>query len=83
MNNSKNLSTHYWTLAGVMVLGAILRFWHLDLKPLWLDEVLTALLSLGRLYVDVPLDVVFPLSTLQQLFILKPDVSCRERKHNV
>jgi len=78
MNNSKNLSTHYWTLTGVIVLGAILRFWHLDLKPLWLDEVLTALLSLGRLYVDVPLDVVFPLSTLQQLFILKPDVSCPE-----
>jgi len=78
MNNSKNLSTHYWTLAGVIVLGAILRFWHLDLKPLWLDEVLTALLSLGRLYVDVPLDVVFPLSTLQQLFTLKPDVSCPE-----
>ena len=78
MNNSKNLSTHYWTLAGVIVLGAILRFWHLDLKPLWLDEVLTALLSLGRLYVDVPLDVVFPLSTLQELFTLKPDVSCPE-----
>lgn len=78
MNNSKNLSVHYWALAGVIVLGAILRFWHLDLKPLWLDEVLTALLSLGRLYVDVPLDVVFPLSTLPELFTLKPDVSCPE-----
>jgi uncharacterized membrane protein len=45
----------------------MLRFWHLDLKPLWLDEVLTALLSLGSRYEDVPLDVVFPASTLQNL----------------
>jgi uncharacterized membrane protein len=73
MNNSKNLSLHYLALAGIIALGAILRFWNLDLKPLWLDEVITALLSLGRSYEDVPLDVVFPLSTLQQLFTLKPE----------
>jgi len=78
MNNSKNLSLHYLVLVGVIALGAILRFWHLDLKPLWLDEVLTALLSLGRSYQDVPLDVAFPLSTLQQLFTLQPDVSWSE-----
>jgi uncharacterized membrane protein len=78
MNNSKNLSLHYLALAGFIALGAILRFWHLDLKPLWLDEVLTALLSLGGRYEDVPLDVVFPSSTLQHLFILKPQVSWAE-----
>ena len=74
MKNSKNLSVHYLALAGIITLGAVLRFWNLDLKPLWLDEVLTALLSLGRPYKDVPLEVVFPLSTLQQLFKLQPDV---------
>ncbi len=65
-------------LAGIIALGAILRFWNLDLKPLWLDEVITALLSLGRPYKDVPLEVVLPLSTLQQLFTLQPNVSCPE-----
>lgn len=83
MNNSKNLSLHYWALTGVIALGAILRFWNLDLKPLWLDEVLTALLSLGRPYKDVPLEVVLPTSTLQQLFTLQPNVSCPEIAQSV
>ena len=74
MNNSKNLCVHYLALAGIIAIGAVLRFWNLDLKPLWLDEVLTALLSLGRPYKDVPLEVVFPLSSLHQLFTLQPDV---------
>ena len=83
MNNSKNFSLHYLALAGVIALGAIVRFWNLDLKPLWLDEVLTALLSLGGRYEDVPLDVVFPASTLQPLFTLKSNVSCPEIAHAV
>jgi uncharacterized membrane protein len=78
MDNCKNLSLHYLALAGVIALGAALRFWHLDLKPLWLDEVLTALLSLGHRYKDVPLEVVFPPSTLQELFALQPNRSCAE-----
>ena len=78
MNNSKNLSQHYLALAGVIALGTTLRFWHLDIKPLWLDEVLTALFSSGRSYQDVPLEVVFPLSTLQHLFALQPDISYSE-----
>lgn len=76
MDNRKNLSLHYWALAGVMALGIALRFCNLDLKPLWLDEVLTALLSLGHRYKDVPLEVVFPASTLQELFTLQPHRSC-------
>ncbi|HEY9833513.1 MAG TPA: glycosyltransferase family 39 protein [Stenomitos sp.] len=76
MDNSKNLSLHYWALAGVMTLGVALRFGNLDLKPLWLDEVLTALLSLGHRYKDVPLEVVFPASTLQELLTLQPHRTC-------
>jgi uncharacterized membrane protein len=83
MNNSKHLSFHYLALAGVIALGTALRFWHLDLKPLWLDEVLTALLSLGRSYSDVPLEVVMPLSTLPNLFTLQPGVSCPQIAHAV
>lgn len=78
MKNSKILSVHYLVLSGIITIGAVLRFWNLDLKPLWLDEVLTALLSLGRPYKDVPLEAVFPLSTLQQLFTLQPDIGWSE-----
>jgi uncharacterized membrane protein len=81
--NRLKFFVHYLALAGVIVLGAALRFWHLDLKPLWLDEVITALFSLGRTYDDVPLNVVFPLSTLKQIFTLKPDVSCAEIAHTL
>lgn len=77
MNNRKNYQ-HYLALIGLIILGAMLRFWHLELKPLWLDEVLTALLSLGNRYEDVPLEVVFPASTLQHLFTLKSSISCPE-----
>lgn len=83
MNIRKHLSLHYLALAGVIALGTALRFWHLDLKPLWLDEVLTALLSLGQNYHDVPLDVVMPLSRVPGLFTLQPGVSCPQIAHAV
>jgi uncharacterized membrane protein len=83
MKKSKNLSLHYLALAGVIALGAVLRFWNLDLKPLWLDEVLTALLSLGHRYKDVPLEVVFSPSTLQELFTLQPNLSCSDIARSV
>jgi len=78
MHLRQKLTLHYFALAGIIVLGTLLRFWHLDLKPLWLDEVLTAFFSLGREYNDLPLDGVFPLSTLQEFFTLQPDTSCRD-----
>ncbi len=83
MNNSKNLSLHYLMLVGVIALGAIVRFWHLDLKPLWLDEVLTALFSLGRGYEDVPLEIVFPLTRTKELFTLNSATSCPEIAHTL
>ena len=78
MNHTKNPSLHYWILAGLMALGAALRFWHLGFKPLWLDEVLTALISLGHRYRDVPLEVVFSSAQLHELFTLQPDRTCAE-----
>ena len=74
---------HYLALTGAILLGTILRFWHLDLKPVWQDEVITALLSLGRSYSDVPLDVVFPLDRVEQIFTFKPGVSCAQIAHTV
>lgn len=69
---------HYLGLAGIIALGAALRFWHLDFKPLWMDEVITALFSSGGNYYDVPLERVFPLSALEQIFTLKPEASCSQ-----
>lgn len=69
---------HYLALAGTIVAGAVLRFWHLDFKPLWLDEAITALFSLGNSYDSVPLDVLFPLDQLQQIFTLNPQASCSQ-----
>ena len=43
-----------------------------------MDEVITALFSLGRSYKDVPLNVVFPLERLEQLFTLKPGAGCAQ-----
>jgi uncharacterized membrane protein len=67
---------HLLLLAIVLLIGTLLRFWNLDLKPLWLDEVITALISTGRGYKIVPLEVAFPLSTLEPIFTLKPNTTC-------
>ena len=64
--------SHALILVGVVFLGAMLRFWNLDAKSVWMDEVITALFSLGRSYLDVPLETAFSLSALDQLFTLKP-----------
>ena len=53
-------------------MGAVLRFWNLDVKSVWMDEAITALFSLGRSYLDVPLEAAFSRSALDQLFTLKP-----------
>lgn len=74
---------HYLALVGAIALGAMLRFWHLDLKPLWLDEVITALFSLGRNYNDVPLETLFSLERLPQIFSFNPAASCPQIAHNL
>jgi len=74
---------HYLSLAVAIALGAILRFWHLDLKPLWMDEVITAIFSLGKRYNDVPMEVVFPIERLQEIFTFQPGVSCPQIAHTV
>ncbi|MGI8503450.1 MAG: glycosyltransferase family 39 protein [Hassallia sp.] len=79
----KHLYIHYLILITAIALGAILRFWHLDLKPLWMDEVITAIFSLGKSYNDLPLGVVFPLERVQDIFTFQPKVSCAEIAENI
>lgn len=64
-------------------MGLLLRFWHLDSKPLWLDEVITALFTLGRSYQEIPLDTLFPATVLDQVFAYRPGVSCAAIAHRV
>lgn len=67
---------HYLLLLAILLLGLGLRFWHLDSKPLWLDEVLSALFTMGRSYQDIPQEQFFPLTALDQLFTLHPGTTC-------
>lgn len=77
------LSSHYLSLAIALIVGTILRFWNLELKPLWLDEVITALFSLGKTYENVPLDVFLPLTNFREFFTLNPATSCPAIAQNI
>jgi uncharacterized membrane protein len=54
----------YGGLVVAIAVGLFLRFWNLDLKPLWLDETITLLFSLGRSYDDIPREVLLPLTEI-------------------
>lgn len=62
----------------ILLVGVLIRFWHLELKPLWMDEVITALFSFGRTYYDVPLEQVLPVSNFEQVFRLNPTATCAQ-----
>lgn len=77
----KTLRSERYRLAGlaiIVLVGAALRFWQLDAKPLWLDEVIGALLSLGRTLNDVPLNQYISLSALDELFSLESGKRCAD-----
>ncbi|KAB8332146.1 hypothetical protein SD80_021865 [Scytonema tolypothrichoides VB-61278] len=74
---------HYLALVGAIALGCILRFWNLDLKPLWMDEVITAIFSLGKSYNDLPMEVVLPLERVSEIFTVQPGMSCSEIAKNI
>ncbi|MEA5616627.1 glycosyltransferase family 39 protein [Cronbergia sp. UHCC 0137] len=74
---------HYFSLFGAVLLGAIFRFWYLDLKPLWMDEVITAIFSLGKNYADLPLNTVFPLNAVSEIFTFVPGITCSQIAENL
>ncbi|MCT7948930.1 glycosyltransferase family 39 protein [Ancylothrix sp. C2] len=74
---------HYLAFAGAIFLGAVLRFAFLDYKAIWLDEAITALFSLGRSYQDIPLNSLFSLHQLQEIFTLNPESSCGQIADNL
>ncbi|AFY99712.1 glycosyltransferase family 39 protein [Calothrix sp. PCC 6303] len=80
MNKS---SLHYIYLTGIILVAAILRFLNLELKPLWMDEVITSIFSLGNSYRDLPLDFVFPLVKLPEIFTYQPETTCLQIAENL
>ncbi|MGB8699883.1 MAG: glycosyltransferase family 39 protein [Thermosynechococcaceae cyanobacterium] len=54
----------YGGLVAAIALGLILRFWNLDLKPLWLDETITLIFATGHRYNDIPTEILMPLTDL-------------------
>ncbi|MEB3231859.1 MAG: glycosyltransferase family 39 protein, partial [Leptolyngbyaceae bacterium] len=83
-NFPKNLPrSHYVLLALSLAVAIALRFWHLGTKPLWLDEVIGALFSLGRGLDAVPLTTVFPVTQLADIFAFQPGQSCAQITHAV
>ncbi|MFB2896869.1 glycosyltransferase family 39 protein [Aerosakkonemataceae cyanobacterium BLCC-F50] len=76
-------SRHYLGLAIALIAGTSLRFWNLELKSLWLDEVITALFSLGKTYENIPLDVLLPLTSFREIFTLNPGTNCPAIAQNI
>ena len=69
---------HYGILIVIIILGALLRLVNLDLKTLGIDEILTAVFSLGKSYQDIPKEIVFTTADLQNVFTLNYQTSCAE-----
>ncbi len=83
MMTNRKLNLHYLSLTFFISLAIILRFWNLELKPLWMDEVITAIFSLGKNYSSIPLDIVFPLEKLRDVFSYQPGVTCPQIAQNI
>ncbi len=75
--------SHYGLLAAVLLAGVALRFWQIDLKPLWRDEVITAIFGLGRRYDEVATAQFIDVAAVQSWFTLQPGVSCAEISQQV
>ncbi|MGF1487203.1 MAG: glycosyltransferase family 39 protein [Prochloraceae cyanobacterium] len=74
---------HYWILIAIVILGGILRLVNLDLKNLGIDEVLTAIFSLGKSYQNIPKEIVFTPADLQNILRLNIETSCAEIAQNL
>lgn len=83
MMTNRKLNLHYFSLTFLISLAIILRFWNLELKPLWMDEVITAIFSLGKNYSSIPLDIVFPVLKLRDVFSYQSGVTCPQIAQNI
>lgn len=70
------IKQHYLLLMGIIIFSTAIRFTGLAAKPLWLDEILTTLFSLGHSFNRVPLDQIFSLTDLPSIFTFNPQATC-------
>lgn len=66
----------YGGLGLIVLIGLGIRFWNLDLKPLWLDEVITLIFTTGHRYEDIPRETLLPLSDLASALSWKAQSCC-------
>lgn len=83
LTNRQPYLNYYLGLAAIIALSTVLRFQNLDLKPLWMDEVITAIFSLGKNYDQLPLDILFPLQKVPEIFTYQSGVSCDQIAANL
>ncbi len=74
---TKPNKSEFLILLAIFALGLLLRFWQLDSKPLWVDEVITSIFSLGLGFDDIPTAQVIPVEAIASLFQYNP-TSCPE-----
>ncbi|MDY6781720.1 MAG: glycosyltransferase family 39 protein [Cyanobacteriota bacterium] len=75
--------TNYLSLPIILLIGSALRLARLDSKPLWADEIFTAIFSLGGSFDNIPFNQIISLSRIPSFFSLNPEASCRDIAHNL
>ncbi|WP_245876147.1 glycosyltransferase family 39 protein [Tychonema bourrellyi] len=78
IRNKQLLLVLLWT-----AIALILRFAHLDSKPLWTDEFSTLVFSLGNSFRGVPIDRAIDLSTLLEPLQWSPSASTADVLRNL
>jgi len=56
------------TLIIILLFGNLLRLMNLGNKPLWLDEIITALFTFGQGYSVIPRETVFSIESIPNFF---------------
>lgn len=72
---------HWGSALGILILAALLRFWRLAAKPLWSDEIATALFGFGRGYADIPVGTLFEPARLPALIRWQAGQTCADIGH--
>jgi len=68
------------TLIIILLFGSLLRMMNLGKKPLWLDEIITALFTFGQGYSVIPRETVFSIESIPNFFTYQAQ-SCSQIAH--
>ena len=67
---------YFFYLLIIIIIAIILRCHNLDSKTLWIDEIITALVSLGNSYDNLPLNTLIHPQDVINIFQFQNDSSC-------